>query len=69
MMIDPDFAAMRFDGSRLARLRYAVKGRDHNGDERILERVATRKEAAESKADFQRTRGGEFARVWIERTA
>ena len=68
MLIDPDFATMRFDDSYLDFMRYVVKGRDRNGDERILQRAETRKEAVEIKADFQRTRDGEFVRIWIEKT-
>ena len=32
MLIDSDFVTMRFDDSYLAFMRYAVKGRDRNGD-------------------------------------
>lgn len=49
--------------------KYAVKGRDNNGDTRTLQHAATRTEAAEAKADFQRTRGDEFRRIWIEKVA
>ena len=67
MLIDSDFVTMRFDDSYLAFMRYVVKGCDRNGDERILTHTETRKEAAEIKADFQRTRGDAFAPIWIEK--
>ena len=68
MLIDSDFVTMRFDDSYLAFMRYVVKGCDRNGDERILTHTQTRKEAAAERAAFQRTRGGEFTRIWIVRS-